>query len=231
MKNLKYLRYLLLCALALFLFSCKKDDKFHQAEVLRAQKYNDSIVKIIGSSWKFNIPQPSPKVQSRIANWQEWQNFMNELQAKPKNSLDAFKAKANNLAEKSDHLQNNIPATFNKPQVKSRIGVLTTKVKMLYTYINLNVAQDKKVITLISEISRELNSIQNQFDEIIRISEIRKEFGEEEMLRALDTVRMANPDAQPQMKTLQPPTQQLQRFPTNTTTLNKRRAEKLKAAN
>lgn len=228
MKKFDCLNYIVLGFLSILFLSCNDDDRVRQAEVLKAQKYNDSIVKIIGSRWKFDIPQVTPKVQPRIADWQEWQNFMRELQDKPKNSIDAFKAKADNLADKSDQLQNNIPEVFNKPQVKSRIGVLTTKVKSLYTYINLNVAQDKKVVALIGEIATEVNSIQNQFDEIIRFSEIKREFGEEEMLRALDTVRMANPETQraPNAK----PTPLLERSPT-TTTLNKRRAANLKAAN
>ena len=40
-------------------------------------------------------------------------------------------------------------------------------------------------------------NLQNQFEEIVRKSEIPKEIGEEQMLRALDTSRMANPDIMP----------------------------------
>lgn len=166
--------------------------------MLKAQKHNDSILKIISSNWKFNIPTPNAKVQQELASWTEWHQFKDELAQKPAGSLSAYKHKVNELAESAEQLRNNIPPDFDKPQVRSRIGVLITKVRSLYTYLNLNVAQDKKVVSLINEVNRETISLQNQFDEIIRRSEIRKEAGEEEMLRALDTVRRANPEAQPQ---------------------------------
>jgi hypothetical protein len=92
-------------------------------------------------------------------------------------------------------LKNNVPAFFNKPQVRARMGVLITKIKSLYTYINIETIPDKKVIAIIGEITHEMTALQNQFDEIVRISEIPKEEGEQEMLKALDTTRMANPDA------------------------------------
>jgi hypothetical protein len=97
-------------------------------------------------------------------------------------------------------LKNNIPPFFDKPQVRSRIGVLITKVKSLYTYININPIPEKKVMGLLNEVSGDITSFQNQLDELVRISEVPKEIGEEEMLRALDTVRRANPDfkAQPE---------------------------------
>jgi hypothetical protein len=195
---MKYLRLFILCIFPVVFLSCEDDGKAQQAEELRAQKYNDSILKIISSNWRFNVPVPNAGVQQQLANWNEWHQFKNELAQKPASTLDAYRQKTKNLAEKADQLQNNIPPVFDKPNVKSRIGVLITKVRSLYTYINLNVAQDKKVVSLINEINRETTSIQSQFDEIIRKNRIQREAGEEEMLRALDTVRMANPDIQPQ---------------------------------
>lgn len=225
---MRYISLFIICLFSAALFSCEDDSKAQQAEVLRAQKYNDSILKIISSNWKFNIPALNPKVQQQLANWAEWQQFKAELAQKPSGSLEAYKQQTNDLAERAEQLRNNIPPVFDKPQVRSRIGVLITKVRSLYTYLNLNVAQDKKVVSLIKEINRETLSLQGQFDEIVRRSEIRKEVGEEEMLRALDTVRRANPDAQPQTQ-LQPQSNPLNRVTSQD--LKAKRLNKINAAN
>lgn len=195
MKRLSLFLIFLLSAVVL---SCQDDEKQRQAETLRAAKHNDSILKIISSHWKFDVPPPTIKVQMRISTWNEWQQFRTELAQKPTGSISAYKQKTKNLVNKADQLRNNIPLMFNKPQVRSRLGVLITKIKQLYTFLNLEVVQEKKVLQFIDEVTKETAAVQYQLDEIIRLSEIPKEIGEEEMLRALDTTRMANPDRQPQ---------------------------------
>ena len=195
---MKYLKLIVLCCFSAVLFSCKDDDAQRRAENIKTEKQNDSILKIISENWRFNVAPVSSKVAAYTANWNEWQQFTGELMQKPTGSLTAYKQKAKNLVVKAEQLKNNIPGFFNKPQVLSRIGVLNTKVKSLYTFINVAVIPDKKVVKLINEITHETMSLQNQMNELIVISEIPKEIGEEEMLRALDTVRMANPDMQQQ---------------------------------
>ena len=83
--------------------------------------------------------------------------------------------------------------------------------------MHLDVIPDEKVTALINDITKETISLQNQMDEIIRITEIPKEIGEEEMLRALDTVRMADPDRQQQQQPARPQSRLLQRKPLNNT--------------
>jgi hypothetical protein len=205
LHKMKYFKLLIIFCLSAALFSCEEDDRQRKAETIRAAKQNDSILKIISSNWKFNVPPATAKVQMRISTWNEWQQFKNELAQKPTGGISAYRQKTKNLVNKADQIRNNIPAQFNKPQVQSRLGVLITKIKMLYTYLNIEVIPDKKVISLISEVTNEITSVQNQLDEIVRISEIPKEEGEEQMLRALDTVRMANPDRQPPPESSAPP--------------------------
>lgn len=195
---MKYLKITILFCLSLAIFSCGDDDKQRLAETQRAMKQNDSILKILNNNWKFNIAPPSEKVQPKIQGWNEWQQFKAELDEKPNGSIETYRQKVKTLSAKADLLRNNIPEFFDKPQVRSRIAVLITKIKSLYTYINISVINDKKVISLINEITVETNSLQNQMDELVRFSEIPKELGEEQMLRALDTVRHANPDMAPQ---------------------------------
>lgn len=194
---MKYLKITVLFCLSLAVFSCGDDDKQRLAENQRAMKQNDSILKILNSNWKFNIAPLSARVQPKLQGWNEWQQFKAELDEKPNGSIETYRQKVKTLATKADLLRNNIPSFFDKPQVRSRISVLITKVKSLYTYINISVIPDKKILSLINEITVETNSFQNQLDEIVRFSEIPKELGEEQMLRALDTVRHANPDMAP----------------------------------
>lgn len=191
---MKYLSLIITMALAATLFSCEEDEKQRRAETIRAQKQNDSILKIIRGNWNFDVPPPTPAVQQRIATWTEWNQLMGEFAQQPTGDINAYKQKARNLVNKADKVRNNLPSMFSKPQVYSRLGVLVTKIKGLYTYLNLDVVQDKKVLQLIGETKHEITAVQAQLDEIIRISLIPKEEGEEQMLRALDTTRMANPD-------------------------------------
>lgn len=193
---MKYLKILLLLCLSVATLSCEGDEKQRIAETKRTQKLNDSIIKVISANWKFDVPPPTPKVAQRINAWNEWAQFNTELRQKPAgNARNAYLQKTKTLVKRADLIKNNIPVFFDKPQVRSRMGVLITKIKSLYTYMNIETIPAKKVITIINEITHEMAALQSQLDEIVRISEIPKEQGEEEMLRALDTTRMANPDA------------------------------------
>jgi hypothetical protein len=199
-----YLRSILFFGLFALLFSCQDDTAQTAAETKRITKQNDSILKVISSSWKFNVPPPTPKVAQRLTGWQEWELFNRELKQKPQGNINAYRQKAKMMVTRAEVLVNGLPPLFSKPQVMSRIGVLNTKVKSLYTFISVETIPDKKVITLIGEVTHEMVQLQIQFDELVRISEIPKEQGEEEMLRALDTVRMANPGMMGQPATQQP---------------------------
>lgn len=201
---MRFVTYCIAAALTILLISCGEEDKVRQADTIKYQKNNDSLLKILSNHWRFNVPQMAPKTAAQTENWNEWQQFREELSQRPTGSLTAYRRKTQNLVAKAEQLRSNIPQFFDKPQVRSRISVIIIKIKSLSTYINLDVVQDKKVTALIGEITRETVSLQGQLDELIRISEIPKEAGEEEMLRALDTVRMANPDAIPVLQPTNP---------------------------
>ncbi|MXN92676.1 hypothetical protein GR160_15715 [Flavobacterium sp. Sd200] len=193
---MKYFKILFFVGMALCVLSCGNDEEQRIAETKRAKKQNDSIIKVISDNWRFDVPAPTQKVAERITSWNEWAQFNTELRQKPAGTAkNAYLQKTKTLVKRADLLKNNIPMFFNKPQVRSRMGVLITKIKSLYTYMSIETIPAKKVIAIIGEITHEMDALQNQLDEIVRISEIPKEQGEEEMLRALDTTRMANPDA------------------------------------
>ena len=62
-------------------------------------------------------------------------------------------------------------------QIKSRISILITKIKMMDLFIHLNQIPDEKVTFLIGEINKELVSLQRQMDNIFVKSKIPKEEG------------------------------------------------------
>jgi hypothetical protein len=85
------------------------------------------------------------------------------------------------------------------PEIKSRIAVITTKINAINLYIHLNQIPDKKIVQLVQEINGEVASMQWQFDEIKRKSEIKTEDGEGDMLRMLDTTRAIPTNPEPKI--------------------------------
>lgn len=180
--------FLLLCSL--FLISCNEENNTLNNEKILAK--NRQTYNLINSVWNLTIPNPSPTVKNDIANWNEWQQFVIELQQKPKSNLTAFQLKTKNLSGKIDSLEYNIPFKYNKPAVKSRIASLNTKVKMLDNFINLSEVPEKKIKTILPEINAEIIALVNQLEEIIIKEQIPIEEGESYILKAKDTTRSAN---------------------------------------
>lgn len=58
--------------------------------------------------------------------------------------------------------------------------------------MHLDNIPQKKVFSLIDDINGEIKGVYNQLDEVIIKQAIPKEIGEDEMIKALDTSRMAN---------------------------------------
>lgn len=172
----------------LFIFalnSCKDDSESRLQANAKNDKKNEEIFASINKAWDFN-PQPlNPDVQKIINNWSEWRLFMTELDQKPKSSIGAFQQKSRTLSKKVTDLSNNIPAQFDKPEIRARIMTLSTKIKSLDLYINLDRIQEQKVLRLIPEVNSELASLQTQMSKLVKVSQIRLEEGEAEMLRSL----------------------------------------------
>lgn len=186
--------YLLIAVFSIFI-SCKDDESARVQANEIASKKNEQIFEKINKAWSFNVPQPSQNLQNKIQNWSEWRLFLTELNQKPKSSIGAFKQKAKTLSLKVRDLQNNIPSSFNKPEIIARIMTLTTKVNSLDLFINLSYVQDDKVVKLIPEINEEIASLQSQMEEIIKKSEIKLEEGEAEMLRSIPRDSVVKPKA------------------------------------
>lgn len=178
-----------LALILVLLSSCQDDPKVRAEQQEKENKKQEAIFNNINNGWTFNSQPTNEASRNLTVSWTEWRQFLNELGQKPKSSIGAFQQKAKTLSKRALELNNNIPIKYNIPEIKSRIAVLTTKVNAINLYIHLNQIPDTKIVDLVKEINAELNSLNSQFDEIKRKSEIKVEDGESDMIRMLDTTR------------------------------------------
>ncbi|MCK8140589.1 hypothetical protein MW871_01655 [Flavobacterium sp. I-SCBP12n] len=173
-----------------FIFSsCQNDDQKRIAENNKEIQRKEVQFKNIEKSWVFYDTPITEASEKSMANWNEWRLFLNELAQKPKKTLGAFQQKSKVLTTKVMALNNNIPAEFNIPPIKSRISTVLAKVQMLNLYINLDVIPEKKVASIIAEINTELVSLQRQMEKTIDKSKIPVEVGESDLLKMMDASR------------------------------------------
>jgi len=182
-------KYIYVFLLIFGLFACKNENEKRQVESIKDIKKKELIFSIIDKAWVFNAKPINSTSQSKTVSWKEWRAFLTELEQKPKKTIGAFQKKATELSKKAMALNDNIPMEFNKPQIKARIAILITKVRMLDLYIHLSDIPEQKVIALIPEINIQLVALQNQMDKIVQKSKIPLEEGESELLKMLDTAR------------------------------------------
>lgn len=183
------LRISTLLAVLLIFVSCSDDTQKRTIENARDIKKKSAVFNKINNSWGFNSQPINSVSQTLVANWPQWRVLLDDLGEKPTSTIGAFRKKAKILSQKAKDLGTSIPGTYNKPEIRSRIAVLQTKINSLNLFINLSDIPDKKVISIINEINIELASLQVQMAEIVRKSQIPKEEGESDMIRMLDTSR------------------------------------------
>ena len=169
--------------------ACQKDQTQLLMERQKDAQRKEQVFQTINRAWHFSIPSLAPHTRQFASSWNDLYVLNNELNQKPKSTLGAFQKKARLLSQKSAVLANTIPMVFNKPEIKSRIAVLTTKFNQINLYINVTPVQDQKVVSLITDVNIELKALYLQLDEIVRKSEIPIEEGETEMKQMLDTTR------------------------------------------
>jgi len=194
------MKYRLICLLlSLALLSCSDDEK-RQAENARELKKKEAVFTKISNAWKFDTGATNETAATLAKSWNEWRILLKEMGQQPKSTIGAFQKKAKTLSLKAKDLNTSIPTQFARPEIKSRVAVLQTKINALNLFINLGDIPDQKVIALIADINAEVGAIQAQMGEIVRRSRIPKEEGEADMLRMLDTARAipTNPSPQPE---------------------------------
>ncbi|WP_395047897.1 hypothetical protein [Flavobacterium sp.] len=188
---MRYIVSLFLLSMVLFT-GCKDDDNTHELQIAKALKEKELVFSMINKTWNF-APRPlTPEAQTITNNWSDWRLFTSELYQKPKGTIGAFQRKTKSLVVKVEILNNTIPERVSKPQIKSRLMAIITKVKALHTFINLDRIPEKKVVTLITDLNIELIAFQDQIEEIVRRSHIQKEEGEQEMLNSLNGSQPTN---------------------------------------
>ena len=185
------MKYKLSCFffLIFILSACKNDNQKRLAENEKQAKKNELIFSNINKGWVFYDTPINSTSESTVASWNELRIFFAELVVKPKKTIGAFQKKSKALSKKVMALNENIPSQFNKPQIKSRVSTLITKVRLLDLFLNLDKIPDQKVIVLVSEINAELVSLQRQMDKIVEKSKIPVEEGESELMKMMDTSR------------------------------------------
>ncbi len=176
-------------SLVFILFSCQNDNQKRIAENKKEIKKREIIFKNIDKGWVFYDTPITEASEKSIATWNELRMFLAELAQKPKKTIGAFQQKSKALSKKVMALNENIPYDFSKPQIKSRISTVITKVRLLDLFIHLDNIPDKKVTQLVAEINLELVSLQRQMDKIVEKSKIPVEEGESDLLKMMDTAR------------------------------------------
>lgn len=178
-----------LLALIILIIGCKNDDNQRAIEQEKDIKKKEVVFENINKDWNFSVPNLNPQTQILVNNWVEWRLFKEDIALKPKSSIGAFQQKSKSLSKKASDLNLTIPSLIATTAVKSRISVLTTQIKMLELYMNLQQIPYEKVKLLVPEINLGIASLNAQFEEIIRKEQIPLEKGESDMIRMLDTTR------------------------------------------
>lgn len=181
------LRWVFFCSV--LWMSCQNDNSSLLIEQQKEAKKKEAIFNTINRGWEFDIAPMEPQTMARIGTWNEWRNFLREINQKPKSTLSAFQKKATVLVAKSNELLLGVPQEFNKPQVRARIMVINTKLKSMDLYIHLNQIPDDKVVQLVGEVNTEIEYLQLQLEEIVQRSLIPREEGEPDFQKMKDTTR------------------------------------------
>jgi len=193
------MKYKISLLLLLFtaMYSCQNADEKRRAENAKEAKKKEVIFNNINKGWTF-IDEPINEIsEQKLNSWTEWREFIKEIGDKPRKTIGAFQKKSRAISKKAMALNNNIPPEFNLPQIRSRISILITKIKMLDLFIHLNKIPDDKVVFLVQEINKELISLERQMDKIVEKAKIPKEEGEADFLKMLDPTRAIPSSAPP----------------------------------
>lgn len=179
-------KLLYIFGLLILMASCNQENNQKRlAENAKDAKKKKVIFENIQKGWDFYDEPINEATEESIKTWTELRVFMQELAQKPRKTIGAFQQKSDAISKKAMVLNMNIPVLFDKPQIKSRISVLITKVRLLDMYIHLDNIPDKKVVQLVGEINKELATLQRQMDILTEKSKIPVEEGEDEMRRML----------------------------------------------
>lgn len=181
-----------LCLLLLF-FACRSNDEQEIMQQQKALAAQNLVLAQIKSHWHFHTPQLRPDTQALVRHWTELRQFSAELAQPPGGSLGGFQQKAKTLSQKALELNQNIPADFDKPEVKARIAALSTKLNQINLYLHNQQIPAAQITALIAEADAAWSALYREMNEIVQKSKIPLEEGESDILLMQDTTR-AIPD-------------------------------------
>lgn len=184
---MKKIAFLFCCLL--FFASCEDRDAQRKVATQKDILRQDAFFKELNKSWNFTVVTPDPLAQQSLINWQQWNLFIAELNAKPVSSISAFRKKAAKLTTKAVALQNTIPLKFATPEIKSRIAAVVSGIQMLDMYLSVQQPPIDRIKPLFAEINSSMYGLNTQFTEIAKRELVPMEKGESELLRMLDTTR------------------------------------------
>lgn len=184
------MRVITILFISLFLFSCNGSEAQKEASE-RKEKKEQALFELLEKEWNFAFPTASAKVNNTLKDWNQWQQFKNELSQKPKTSLSAFKLKIANVTTKSDSLAYSLPEEYSSVSVKSRLLTLDTQLKNLDMYLQLKEVPKNKIVPFIKQINSEIKGLYNEFEEIETLKKIPVEDRELQMIQVIDTTRNA----------------------------------------
>lgn len=183
----------LVISLVLTLSSCNSNDKELQQSQIKLEQYNDSVFNVLEKSWNFRTPAISKTVLEELDQWRQWNEFSDELKFKPVASTSAFQKKTEKLNTFVTALPASLPGNLDQPEIRARFTVLINSFNLLDMYLRLDPIPIEEITPILPQINKQLLSITQKMDELLVKKSIPREVGEEEMLRALDTIRHANP--------------------------------------
>lgn len=190
MMNLKSLLILVLWT---FTLACQQTDEQEIVQQQKAQKARTLVLREIKSGWHFHTPTLRSDTQNMLRNWSELRQFNSEIMQPPGASIGGFQQKAKTLSKKAVELNKSIPAEFDKPEVKSRIAALTTKINQINLYLNIREIPAKKISALVADADDAWSALYREMNEIVQKSKIPLEEGESDVIMMQDPSR-AIPD-------------------------------------
>lgn len=190
---MKYILFLVITAS--FFLGCNKET----AQTVNSTPAisQDSLIRTIHGKWKFSAALSNPAVSTKLSNWEEWRNYINELTISPNASLSNFTFKSGALVQKAAALKNSIPDLYNKRETKARIALLETNLQNLDMMLELEPLNLKEITKLLAAVQKNTNSLINQFDEFEVKSKIPEEEGENQVRQPVDTIKRATLNAIP----------------------------------
>ncbi len=184
--------FLVFCGTVLAI-ACQKTDEQEFIQQQKAQAARTLVLGEIKRGWHFHTPSLRPDTQNLVRNWAELRQFSSELAQAPGASIGGFQQKAKTLSKKAVELNKSIPAEFDKPEVKSRIAALTTKINQINLYMNIREIPAAKITALVADADAAWSALYREMNEIVQKSKIPLEEGESDILMMQDPSR-AIPD-------------------------------------